>query len=314
MKLTNGRQVVVLSCLVLGFLSACDSTDLSFLFITPTSAEATKTQTVTLSDGAKVIVNNNNGSTEVKVDSEATKATIKITRSAFAQAETTADTLLDAIAVTVTQPTSSDNTLTIDAPRPSSATDDLNNFTVDLSDDEMDVTKILMAQQVAVVKIVITLPPGFDVEVMQKNGVIKATGLDATGKLTLTSGTVKVLESTGDVTVTMTDGQVDVSDHEGSLDASVENGAIVIGVAGLSSTEEIVAAATNGQITLTVPKEIDADLIAKAVEGSVTFSKSDFDSVPDVTQTLHAVTATLNSGGPNITLQAQNGLISIDGQ
>ena len=73
------------------------------------------------------------------------------------------------------------------------------------------------------------------------------------------------------------------------------------------------ATATNGQITLTLPGGIDADLTAAAQDGTISFSKSDFDTVPDVTQTLKSVTATLNSGGPTIDLQAQNGAITITG-
>jgi hypothetical protein len=313
-KTSSGKYAAVSACAVLGFLSACESVDLSILFIAPASVEATRTQTVTLSDGAKVVVNNDNGSTVVKVDSEAAKATIKITRIAFAQDKTTADTLLGNIVVTVTQPGSSDNTLTIDAPCPASATDDLSNFTADFSDDEMDVTKILMAQQVAVVRLVVTLPPGFDVEVTHKNGLVQATGLDAAGQLTVGSGKVEVLESPGDVTVRLTDGQVEVSDHEGSLDAAVTNGAITIGVAGLSSTEQILADATNGQVALTLPQDIDADLIARTKQGTVAFSKSDFDAVSDFTQTLQSVSATLNGGGPTIDVQTQNGLVSVAGQ
>jgi hypothetical protein len=298
----------------MGFMPACDSVDLGFLFVTPASSQATKTQTVTLSYGAKVVVNNNNGSTQIKVDSTATRVTIRITRIAFAQDETTADTLLDNIVVTINEPGSSNGALTIDAPTPAGATDDLNNFSEDLSDDEMDVTGILLAQQVAVVKLVITLPPGFDVEVTQKNGVVRATGLDAAGELTVENGTVKVLEATGDVTVRLTDGQIEVTDHEGSLDAAVENGAIEIGATSLGASETIKAAVTNGQITLGAPADIEADLVAEAEEGTVVFSQGDFDTVASLTQTLQSVTAVLNGGGPSIDLRARNGLIDIGGR
>jgi hypothetical protein len=311
MKMSCTKQAVVLACLALSLLSACDSLDLSALFVTPVTSEASRTQTVSISDGARLVVNNDNGSTRITVDSDATEATIKIARIAYAQDEATADTLLDEIAVTVTEPTWLNNTLTIDAPRPASATNDENNFSVDLSGDQMEVTGILLAQQVAVVQVTITLPAGISVQATHKNGVIRVTGLDSDTTLTMENGNVRVLESAADVTVAVTDGQVIVSDHEGSLDADVDNGAIKIEVASLSSSEEIKARAANGQITLTVPKDIDADLTAETAEGTVSFDEDDFDDVSNVNQTQDFVTATVNDGGPTINLYSENGLISV---
>ncbi len=313
MRTLWNKPVGVVLCLALSFLAACDGFDLSFLFVKPASADATRTQSVTLSDGAVVVVNNDNGSTRVTVDPDATKATIKMTRVAYATDETTADTLLDSITVTITEPNLLNNTLTIDAPCPEGATDDENNFTADVSADSMDVTSIFLGQQVAVVRLVITLPPDCDLQIVQKNGAIRVTGLDSTGVLTVENGTVRVLESTGDVTVRTTDGQVEVSDHEGSLDAVVENGAISVDILSLASSEEIQCGVTNGQIALSAPADLDAYVIAEADKGTVVFSSSGFDDVSDVTQTLNSLTATLNSGGPQIELQAGNGLITILG-
>ncbi len=45
--------------------------------------------------------------------------------------------------------------------------------------------------------------------------------------------------------------------------------------------------------------------------GTVTFSRSDFDTVSGLAQTLQSVSATLNNGGPMIDLLTQNGLITV---
>jgi hypothetical protein len=63
-----------------------------------------------------------------------------------------------------------------------------------------------------------------------------------------------------------------------------------------------------------VLRTLNAELSAQADEGMVSFFAGDFDHVADLTQTRHAVTATLNSGGPAITLRVGNGMIGIDGR
>jgi len=316
MRLSWCKQIGALSfCAGLGVLWGCESFNLNISFVTPKTAEATETQTAALPAGARVVVNNDNGSTRITVDPAATQATIVIDRIAKAQDQAAADDLLTKVVVTVTQPSADNgNTLTISAPRPAPASDDEGDFSFTLNDDELNITGVMPSRQVAVVKLTITLPSGFSVDVTHKNGFIRGAGLDSAGTLTMEHGSVRVLDSTGAITVRVTHGDVNVDDHQGSLDARVEDGSLTIDVHSLVTGQQIQGRTTDGHLALGVLRDINAQLTASADHGMVNFFAGDFDLVNNLMQTRHSLTATLNGGGPTIDLQTEHGMVDIRGR
>jgi hypothetical protein len=316
MKLSWSKWVVtVCLCGVLGATWACEGDfNLSISFVTPQRADDTQTQTVALMDDSRVVVDNHNGSTRVTVDPAATAATVEITKVALAEDQDAADELLTKIEVAVTPPSDGDHALRISAPRPDAAADSEGDFHFEVTDDELNVTGVLHSRRVALVKLLITLPPGHAVEVTQKNGAIRAAGLDVASSLSTDNGSVRALNATGDITVRTDNGSVRVEDHRASLDARTHNGSLEINLDSLGASQEIVGRTSNGCIELDVPMDIDAELRAETDHGMIEFDPDDFDAHSDLSYHHHHLAVTLNDGGPSIKLNTDNGWIDIDGR
>lgn len=302
------------ACCTLASIVACDTVSFNITFAIPKRATAVDTQHVALPDGARVLVNNENGSTHISVDPAAVDARIEITRTAYGRGQADADELLDKIVVTVTPPVDPENVLKIDAPTPSEATSDESSFQGTFNDDELNITGIIGGGQVATVGLRITLPPGHGVEVTQGNGAVRASDLDTESTLRTDNGRVRVMDAAAKVTIRTDNGSVDVEDHSGSLDVETDNGSVDIEIQSLVGEQKVRAVTDNGRIDLTLPRDIDADLSAMTDDGFIRFDLTDFDSVDHATATGRSLVATLNGGGPPIHLETDNGLIDIEGQ
>lgn len=314
MGISRKRATVALClALPLAFSGACESFTINLTFITPKTASSNETQNSDLPAGARVVVNNDNGSTRVEVDPNATRATIEIERIAYGGTQDEVDALLADIVVTITEPTGADNTLRIDAPKPAAATGVESDFEFSLVDDELNVTGILRARFVATVRLRITLPQGHGVDVTQVNGAIRAENLDTAGTLDTERGSIRVLDATGDVTARTENGSVVVRDHRASLDVETDRGSVSLEVQSLAAGQQIVVRTDRGAIECRLPHDIDAELQADADRGIVDFDLTDFDSVSNAIATFDSVEATLNGGGPTITLDTNHGVIDIDG-
>ncbi|MBN2561284.1 MAG: hypothetical protein JXQ75_10180 [Phycisphaerae bacterium] len=317
-------------CCAFASASTCESFTLSLTFAVPERAEDTDSETAAMPDGAKLVVSNENGSTRVTVDPDATEATIEITRIALGDGQEEADALLADIVVTVTAPTTEDNTLYVDAPKPASATGTTGDLDFTLVDDELSITGIVNSRRVALVRLRITIPSGHAVEVMNDNGAIRAVSLDTDSKLEARNGSVRAMGATanldigthngqivvedniGSVNIVSHNGQVIIEDHSGSIDAETRNGQLSIEVRALGAGQEILGRTHNGVVKLELPPDLSADLRAETENGIVAFDEEDFDNVTTTTHTVRKLVATLNDGGPTIDVATNNGLIRID--
>lgn len=300
---------------VAGLLTTgCNGFNFSFTFIVPKKAEASDTQNVALPDGARVMVNNEIGSTRVTVDPNATQAKIEITRTALADTQEEADDLLTKIVVTVTPPTAEDNTLKIDAPKPAEATGHRADFDVTVQDDEINVVAISATTLVAQVRLRITLPPGHGVDVVQGTGNIRAVALDTASSLKATTGSVRTLGANADVTIDVTTGAVEVEAHRGSLDVDIATGALNVQIIGLAGDDQVVARIETGGIDIVLPEDIGCVLKALVEVGAIDFRARDFDRVQITTQTRSVLDVMLGDGGPLVDLRTEVGGIDIDSQ
>jgi hypothetical protein len=292
--------------------STCDFT-ISLSFVTPEKAESTETLTAAMPDGAKIVVNNRNGSTRVTVDPNATEATLEITRIAFGADQEEADALLENIVVTVTPPTAEDNTLRVEAPRPDVASENDGDFQATLIDDELHITGIMNTRRVAIVKLRITIPAGHAVEVTNYNGAVRAVDLDTASTLTSRNGSIRTIDATANLTIETNNGAIEVEGHRGSLDVETHNGRLEIEVRSLAADQQIRAETKNGMIRLELPSDIDAELSAETNNGLIVFREREFDGVTNLEMERRTLTATLNGGGPTIDVETHNGMIDIDG-
>ncbi|MFQ5500845.1 MAG: DUF4097 domain-containing protein [Phycisphaerae bacterium] len=310
---SHGWMVLVVA--LLGSLTGCDGMfTLSFQFVIPDRVSDTETQTLAIPPGAALVVNNDNGSTRVSVDPNATEATIEITRIALAENRGEAENLLNRIEVTVEPPDAGIPNLRVTARKPISATGNSSEFNFDVMDDQIVVTGILSARTVALVQLRITLPAGHAVQVTSENGAIRTLGLDTASSLTTKNGRIRVTDSMAALTLDTDNGSLDIEDHTGSLNATTRNGSVEIDLLDLAAGDHVTAETSNGRIRLRVPSGIDAELRAMTDNGIVLFRAQDFDSLANVTADVRDVTTTLNAGGPIIDLSTRNGTISIDGR
>ncbi len=314
MTMTRTARILALClCCALAGGSICDSFTISFTFVTPERVEATDTQTVAMPDGAKLVVNNENGSTRVTVDPDATQATIEITRVALGDDEQQAADLLNDIVVTVTEPTADNNVLRVDAPKPDSATGTTGDLDFDLVDDELSITGIVNSRRVAIVTLRITIPAGHAVDVTNHNGAIRAVDLDTPSTLTSHNGSIRTIDATTDVTIDTNNGSVHAEGHRGSLDAETHNGSLHVEIRTLGAGQRVDLLTHNGRVNLDLPADIDADLSAETDNGTVEFDESDFDNYLITIRELRRIAVTLNNGGPVIDVETHNGRVDIDG-
>ena len=292
--------------------SGCDTFTLTVTFVVPQRAESSETQTLALPSGARVVVDNDNGSTRIDVDPNATEARIEITRLALGETQAEADALLAMIVVTVTAPTPEDNTLRISAPRPTEASGNTGNFEASLIDDELNITAIIGGSRVSLVRLRITLPPGHGVDVTQRNGGVRASDLDTESTFNTDNGSIRVIDAAATMTIRADNGSVDVEGHRGTLDVRTDNGAVEFELRSLTIDQRVIVRTGNGRIEAHLPPAIDAELSATTQNGLVNFDIRDFDLVQNASATLRRVTATLNDGGPPIDLEVDNGRIDID--
>lgn len=309
------RVWLVVMVALMGSVAGCDGMfTLSFQFVIPDRVSDTETRTVAIPAGAGLVVNNDNGSTRVSVDPNATEATIEITRIALAENRGEAENLLDRIEVTIEPPDAGNPNLRVTARKPASATGNSGEFSFDVMDDQIVVTGILSARTVAIVQLRITLPAGHAVQVTSENGAIRGVGLDTASSLTTQNGRIRVSDSRTALTLDTDNGGLDVEDHIGSVDATTRNGGVEIELLDLAGGDHVTAVTSNGAIRLRVPSGLDAELRAMTDNGIVLFRAQDFDSLANVAADVRDVRATLNAGGPMIDLSTRNGAIDIDGR
>ncbi|MFH1418318.1 MAG: DUF4097 family beta strand repeat-containing protein [Planctomycetota bacterium] len=305
------KRIIGLSaCCLLTTLWACDSFTFTFSFVTPKTAEAAATETVAIPGGARLVVNNEIGSTRVTVDPGATQLTVEITRIALAEDQAEADDLLTKIIVTITEAA---DQITIDAPKPAEATGVDTDFSFELVDDELNITGIVNSRRVAVVNLRITIPPAHQVEVTNYNGAIRAVDLDAASVLTSHNGRIHTIDATAALSLETYNGGIEVEGQRGSLDAETHNGGLEIEVRTLAAGQHVIGRTHNGRVELNLPSDIDAELSAETDNGPIEFENGDWDNVSNVSWTSwHELAATLNDGGPSIDVSTNNGRVEID--
>lgn len=135
----------------------------------------------------------------------------------------------------------------------------------------------------------ITVPAGLSTTFRTENGAVRVENLD--GRITLVS----------------TNGPVVGRGLSGSVDASTVNGGIEIGLRAVSGDSKIVT--VNGPATLILAPDINAELEAAVVNGSVT--TQDGLALTTTDRTGRRVAGRLNEGGPRISVQTTNGGVRV---
>lgn len=134
----------------------------------------------------------------------------------------------------------------------------------------------------------VKVPRGVSVDLRTINGRVQLTGLDAGVRARSTNGGVTGIQLMST-----------------SVDAAVTNGGIEIELARPVTSGTFELEAVNGGVELTLPEDSKANVTGRAVNGGISTSGLQLETVGE--QTRRRLDATLNGGGARISLETVNG-------
>lgn len=132
---------------------------------------------------------------------------------------------------------------------------------------------------------------------------------DARLELTGNNGTFKASDMRGHVKAMVVNGGVELARVSGGVDAAAVNGHISVKMAEVTNPMRLEA--TNGRITLEIPKTAKATLNARSVNGGITATGLNTDE--GTGRRIRTLESKVNGGGPEIDIRVTNGRITITG-
>jgi DUF4097 and DUF4098 domain-containing protein YvlB len=122
------------------------------------------------------------------------------------------------------------------------------------------------------------------------------------------NGGVDITGVEGEIGVSTVNGSVDIDGSRSSVKAESVNGSVHAKWAQFPQKGDIVMQTVNGRLQLTLPKDVNADLEAKSMNGSI---HSDFPITVHNGFLSHRLEGQIGKGGVSITLKTLNGSINI---
>lgn len=127
--------------------------------------------------------------------------------------------------------------------------------------------------------------------------------------LATVNGTIVVENMIAGANIGVTNGSITTDNLRGSINGAIVNGEIDCDMDLLAATESALLAATNGNVTLSLPSDVSAQFDATTVNGTVTVSG--FPSVSYTINESNHKAGTIGTGDATITISDVNGNISI---
>jgi hypothetical protein len=125
-----------------------------------------------------------------------------------------------------------------------------------------------------------------------------------------TNGRIDVAGLTRETHVTTTNGQIEGRHLDGEVHATTTNGGVNLEMQSVSKDIEIQT--TNGQVSLTIPKNASVDIAARVTNGHI--AVNDLPVQREEESSRRQFNGRVNGGGPRIQVQTTNGGISIAGR
>lgn len=123
------------------------------------------------------------------------------------------------------------------------------------------------------------------------------------------NGDISVTGLTGAFRASASNGRIIGTDLGGSAHVSTTNGIIELTMAAV--TGDVAAETTNGQVTVTIPRDTNASLSARVTNGEISHENLDV----QVTETSRRrFDGRLGTGGPSIRVETTNGAVRIVGR
>ncbi len=138
----------------------------------------------------------------------------------------------------------------------------------------------------------ISVPPDADVRTTLNNDKLTAEGL------------------IGHIRAMVVNGEMELNGLRGTVDAASVNGPVSVRMAEV--TGRVRVEATNGRISIEVPKDAKATLNARSVNGGITVTGLNTQEASG--RRIRNLESQLNGGGPEIDVRITNGRITIEGK
>jgi len=122
------------------------------------------------------------------------------------------------------------------------------------------------------------------------------------------NGRIQIHAVQGDIETHTTNGRIEVKNVAGTLNCKTVNGSILAELSEVGKFEEMAFKTVNGSITLSLPKNINADFEAKTVNGHI---ETDFPITLRGRIDRHRIRGCINEGGGSIYLSTVNGSIHV---
>lgn len=152
------------------------------------------------------------------------------------------------------------------------------------------------------------VPRETSLDLSTTNGAIRVRAVEGKVDLSTTNGDVDASGVRGTLGARTTNGEVRLARIEGAADAVTTNGSVAVEMAVLANGGKMQMETTNGNIALTLPREIRANLDAETTNGRVNIN---YKLTTEGVITSKSIRGTIGGGGVRIELQTTNGNIDV---
>ena len=140
------------------------------------------------------------------------------------------------------------------------------------------------------------------------NGSMNLEGIMGEVELKTTNGSISANNINGDLDAKTTNGKINLIRISGNIKAKSTNGSITSEILELNIVKEMNFRTTNGSVKLTLPNNINADFEAKTTNGKI---YTDFPNLVQGEISKKHISGKINNGGPLIYVRTTNGSITI---
>ena len=158
------------------------------------------------------------------------------------------------------------------------------------------------------VEYTLKVPKNVPVKKLQStNGSIELRGTAGDTDVLTTNGALKIEDTTGCIKAVTTNGHISIDGATGISKVRSTNGGIDVSFSGF--TDDVDISTTNGSVSLTIPKNIDADIDMNTTNGKIKGNDLHI-TVDEISK--KRIRGKLGSGGNELNVRTTNGGITID--
>lgn len=154
----------------------------------------------------------------------------------------------------------------------------------------------------------VQVPRETSLDLTTSNGGVRVRAVEGRVEASTTNGDVDVSAVRGSLHARTTNGEVRLARIEGSANASTTNGGVAVEMASLPERGAMQLGTTNGNIQLTLPREVHALMEAETTNGRVNIN---YELATQGMITSKSIRGTIGGGGVRISLETTNGNIDV---